>query len=75
MDTNLLKKYEILISKNKQEKEELISYIKDKTTILLKEKEIILEGKKISIQTSSLKKSILFKNNIKNLLQEKGYVM
>lgn len=73
MDGNLFKKYEQRIQKNKTEKEEILRYITEKTEITLEEKEIILSGKKIKIQTSSTKKMLLQKRGVQIFLKEKGY--
>lgn len=73
MDGSLFKKYEQRIQKNKTEKEELLRYIEEKTDVLLLEGEVVIDGKKIKIQTSSIKKTFLKKNNIELFLKEKGY--
>lgn len=75
MDGNLFKKYEIRIEKNKKEKEEVLFLIEQTTKVRLEEKEITLEGKKVTIQTSSTKRSLLITRNIKTLLKEKGYTL
>ncbi len=73
MDGSLFKKYEQRIQKNKTEKGELLRYIEEKTDVLLLEGEVVIDGKKIKIQTSSIKKTFLKKNNIELFLKEKGY--
>lgn len=74
MDGNLFKKYELRIKKNKKEKEDIVVLIKDTIGVNLEEKEITIKGKKITIQTSSTKRTLLITRNIKNILKEKGYL-
>jgi exosome complex RNA-binding protein Rrp4 len=73
MDGNLFGKHIALVQRKKDEKKEILEYIKEKTSIEITSEEIIIEGKKIKITTSSVKRLILKKSNIETLLKEKGY--
>jgi hypothetical protein len=75
MDQGLFKKYTIQIQKNKDIQEDIRLFILEKTNISIEEKELQITKKIITIQTSSVKKSLLIQKKIKNLLQEKGYLL
>ena len=73
MEESLFDKYIINIKKQKNNKEEISLYIKEKTNIELEEKEIILSRKQIKLIVSSVIKQKLFQKNIIEILKEKGY--
>lgn len=75
MDGNLFARRLKVLQHKKNEKQELIDYIQEKTGILLISEEISITTKKITITTSSVKKVMLKKNAIHSLLQEKGYFL
>lgn len=75
MEGGLFKKYELRIQKNKDQKKEVLDYIKEISGIDLSEKEIQLEKNKIKIQTSSAKKAHLLRTKTKEFLQEKGFLL
>lgn len=73
MEGGLFKKYELRILKNKNDKQNIITYIEGKTGVCLHENEIVIEAKKIKIQTTSIKRSVLASKDIKTILKELGY--
>ena len=73
MDESFFVKYAIQIKKQKNSKEEVISYIQEKTGILLEEEMVTISKKNITFQFSSVIKQKLFQKNIIQILQEKGY--
>lgn len=73
MDQSLFKKHILQIKKIKNSKQEVLLFIQEVTGVILEQEEIIISKKKITIQTSSVKRSYLFKKGIKELLKEKGY--
>jgi hypothetical protein len=74
MDEGLFKKYSIQVQKNKDVKEDLLVYIQEKTALILTQDEITISKKVVTIQTSSVKRSLLLQKKIKEVLLEKGYV-
>lgn len=75
MDQNLFKKYTTQIKNNEDIKQEICLFILNTTNILLNEKELQINKKKIHIQISSVKRVIFIQKKIKELLQEKGYTV
>ena len=75
MDQGLFRKHILQIQKVQDVKSELCAYIQEKTGVEIIQEEIIITGKKIIIQTSSVKRSILLQKNIKEILKEKGYFL
>lgn len=73
MDQGLFGKYIVALTKRKNEQEELTLYIKDHSGVELTSEELQISHKKISIQTSSVKKMVLQNKKIESLLQAKGY--
>jgi hypothetical protein len=73
MDQSLFKKHILQIQKIKDSKEEVCLLIQEVTGVLLEQEEITISKTNITIQTSSVKKSILSQKRIKELLKEKGY--
>jgi len=70
MDNSLFKKHLKLFNERDENKTKIIKHIKEKINFNLKEEEIKIEGKKVSFHLSSIKKSVLYKNNIKQILEE-----
>ncbi len=75
MDESLFVKHLIQIKKQKNSKEEVINYIKEKTGIELSGEMINISKKQISFTISSVLKQKLHQNNIIKILEEKGYVV
>lgn len=73
MDESFFVKYAIQIKKQKNSKEEVVVFIKDKTGIELQEEMITISKKQISFQISSVLKQKLFQKDIVKILEEKGY--
>ena len=73
MNEGLFEKYsQVLVQKN-IEKKEVLDFLKKISGIDFKENEIVIDNKKISFHTTSVKKSIINQKNINKQLQEKGY--
>lgn len=73
MDEGLFRKHILHIQKQKDSKDELISFVKEKTNITLESQEISLSKNVVIIYTSSVKKSKLIQSKLKEFLGEKGY--
>lgn len=73
MDNSLFDKYKKVVKERDEDKEKIIKIIKKETSIDLNEKEININNKKITFNISSIKKSLLFKNKIKEILEKEGY--
>jgi flagellar hook-basal body complex protein FliE len=73
MDESFFVKYAIQIKKQKNSKEEVIIFIKEKTGIELQQEMITVSKKQISFQISSVVKQKLFQKDIVKILEEKGY--
>ncbi|MCF7843969.1 glycogen/starch/alpha-glucan phosphorylase [Candidatus Gracilibacteria bacterium] len=73
MDESLFIKHALQIRKQKNSKEELINYIKDKTGIELEENMITSTKKVVTFTVSSVLKQKLHQKNISKVLEEKGY--
>lgn len=75
MDNSLFNKYKKVVIQRDQDKEKIITFIQNHTSITLQNNEITLDGKKITLHLSSIKKAHLFKKNIKQLLKEEGFIV
>lgn len=75
MDNSLFKKHLKVFNERNDNKNKLIIFIKNRTKILLKENEIKIEKNIVSFNISSVKKSLLYKNNIKEILKEEGFIL
>jgi hypothetical protein len=75
MDQGLFKKHILTIQKVEDNKQEICSYIKERTGLLIQEKDVLISGKKIVIHVSSVVRSFLIQKNIEGLIQEKGYTL
>ena len=75
MDNSLFDKYKKVVEKRDEDKEIIINFIKEKTGVILDYNEIIIDEKKITLNISSIKKSILFKNKVGELLKELGFIL
>lgn len=73
MEESFFVKYAIQIKKQKNSKEEVICYIKEKTGIELEEGMITVSKKQILFQISSVMQQKLFQKNITKILEENGY--
>lgn len=73
MDESFFVKYAIQIQQQKNSKEEILDYIKEKTGIILQEDMIQVVKKQISFTVSSGMKQKLFQRDITSVLKEKGY--
>lgn len=72
MDQGLFTKHIKNILERDASKQKVITLLLEKTGIELDESEITLSKKDISLSTSSVKKSILLKKGIKDILQSNG---
>lgn len=73
MDQGLFRKHILQIQKVHDIKDDVCAYIQEKTGVTINKEEIMVTQKIVTIQTSSVKRSVLLQKNIKALLQEKGY--
>ncbi len=74
MDESLFIKHLIQIKKQKNSKEEILNYIKEKTNIELTDEMITVSKKQITFTISSVIKQKLHQKNITKVLEEKGYI-
>lgn len=75
MHIDLFSKYTKQIQKQKNTKLDIIDCIQKNTSIILTEKEITIEEKKVTIQTSSIKNTKIRQSNISLVLLKQGYVL
>jgi tRNA splicing endonuclease len=75
MEENLFKKYKNVIEKQKNQKQILITYIQEKTTIQLQENDFLITKTVITFQVSSIIRSKLLQKNIYKHLLDKGYTV
>ncbi len=75
MDNSLFAKYKQVVEKRDEDKGKIIDFVKEKTRVILLESEIVIDNKKITLNISSVKKSILFKSKIGELLKELGFFL
>ncbi len=73
MDQELFKKHLLVLHTIQKTQEELCNYIQKETGIILTPKEIHIIKKTVTLDISSVKRSILVQKNISSLLQKKGY--
>lgn len=73
MDDSLFVKYAIQIKKQKNSKDEVLLYIKEKTGIELQEEMFTITKKQISFTVSSVMKQKLFQKDVVKVMEEKGY--
>ena len=73
MDESLFVKHFLQIKRQKDSKEELRNYIKEKTGIELEEGMVEVSKKKVTLHLSSVVKQKLHQKNIVEVLKEKGY--
>jgi hypothetical protein len=74
MDESLFIKHLIQIKKQKNSKEGLLTYIKEKIGIELQEEMITISKKTVTFTVSSVIQQKLHQKNISKVLEEKGYV-
>ena len=75
MEKSLFEKHLSFVKKRKNNKEEILSFIKEKTGILLDEKEISLSKKEINLVVSSVKKARLIQKGAPEIIKQKGYTL
>ena len=75
MDDGLFGKYGKLLTVRNTALEEIRTYIKKETGVILEQEEIILTKKTLSFQTSSVKKTTLRKKSVIEFLTTKGYTI
>jgi hypothetical protein len=73
MDQGLFKKHILTIQALHDTQEEVRLYIQKETGIPLINDELRISKKVVTLQTSSVKRSLLLQKGIKTLLQKKGY--
>lgn len=73
MDEALFKKHLTNIKKQKNNKEEIVLFIKEKIGIDIDESTFTISKKEITFNLSSVIKHKLFQNNLEELLKQKGY--
>ena len=75
MEEGLFKKHIQALQERSTAKEHIISNLLEKTGVCLEEEEITLSKKKITITTSSVKKTKLFQKKGKEILEALGYTI
>ena len=75
MEQGLFSKYIRNIKERENNKQEIITSIAETTGVLLDESEISISKKKISISTSSVKKTVILQKKGKEVLESLGYVL
>ncbi len=75
MEKGLFEKYSKVLHHQSSQKKEIIDFIKITCGAIFSEEEIVIQKKKISFQTSSVKKTILQNKNITEFLIKKGYIL
>jgi hypothetical protein len=75
MDQGLFAKHLRSINERTNAKQTIITAVLEKTGIPLDEKEITLQGKKITLATSSVKKAALMQKKGKEVLSALGYLL
>ncbi len=75
MDESFFVKYAIQIKKQKNSKEEVLLFIKERTGIELQEEMITISKKQLTFTVSSIVKQRLHQKNVNSLLEEKGYTV
>ena len=74
MDESLFIKHALQIRKQKNSKDEIVTYIKEKTGIELQEEMFSVSKKQVIFSVSSVIKQKLFQKNIEKILEERGYI-
>lgn len=75
MEQGLFSKYIRNIKERGNNKQEIITSIAETTGVLLDESEISISKKKISISTSSVKKTVILQKKGKEVLESLGYIL
>jgi len=73
MELNLFAKYKILIDTNKKEKDGIISIIKEKTGIIMSDKDIVIKKKEIRMYISSGERTMFIVRGGLTLFKKEGY--
>lgn len=74
MDESLFIKHALQIRKQKNSKDEIITFIKERTGIEIHEEMFSVSKKQVTFSVSSVIKQKLFQKNIIKILEEKGYI-
>ncbi len=75
MDGSLFSKIQSLIDIKTKEKNEVISFLKEKTGIEIKEEQIEIKGKKVFLYLDSNQKILFIKNKGDSFIKEKGFTL
>ncbi len=75
MDQGLFKKYSKVLSIQRSEKEEIIQFIQTTTGVIFHEEELVIQKNKIRFNTTSVKKTILQRKEVKEFLVSKKYTL
>lgn len=75
MEQGLFARYIRNIKERENNKQEIITSIAQTTGVLLDESEIRISKKKISISTSSVKKTAILQKKGKEVLESLGYIL
>lgn len=75
MEQGLFARYIRNIKERENNKQEIITSIAQTTGVLLDESEISISKKKISISTSSVKKTAILQKKGKEALESLGYIL
>lgn len=73
MEGGLFAKYKVFFDTNKKEKEEILSLVKEKTKLTLKEKSVVIQKKELKFYLSSNERTIFIVRGGIQVLKEKGY--
>jgi translation initiation factor IF-3 len=73
MDSSLFGKYKKEIEKQKNKKQTIIELIQTTTGVHIEEGDIEIKKTEVSLHLTSNKRSILYRKQIKTILQEHGY--
>lgn len=75
MEKNLFIKHFLVVEKQKINKENIINIIKEESGIILNEDDFILLKKEITLQLTSVKRSMIMQKKVIEALKEKGYIL
>lgn len=75
MDEGLFRKHILQIQKVQDNKEQICIHIFESTGVEILKEEIVITKNNIKLQISSVKRSVLVRKNIKEILKEKGYIL
>jgi hypothetical protein len=75
MDEGLFSKYHKQIITRLNAKEKILKLLLEETGIVINESEIAISKKEVSLNISSVKRSLLVKKGCKSILQSIGYTL